>query len=169
MSTMRLDFEHGDLVLLYKTLDRVGKSPQKALYQGTSKAAVITKKAVKDAAPDDTGALKRGIVTRTEHSRIRGKKVRQTTFKEGAGLERVLGKNSHPGKFGGRPGGKDKDRYYYPASQEFGWLTGDGNGGIKYVPGKHYMRRGAEAASEPAKTAMIDTMTKELDRIWLSK
>lgn len=166
MSTFRIDFEHRDLVKMYKTLDKVGKSPQKALNKGTSKAAAIVKRTVKGAAPEKTGALKSGIVTRNERSSRRGKKVRQTTFKEGSGLERVLGKNSHPGKFGGRPGGKDGDRYYYPASQEYGWLTGDGNGGTKYIPGKRYMLRGAEAASEPAKKAMIETMTKELDKAW---
>ena len=39
-------------------------------------------------------------------------------------------------------------------------------GGVQYIPGKHYMRSGAETASEPAKRAMIETMTKELDKLW---
>lgn len=34
------------------------------------------------------------------------------------------------------------------------------------VEGKYFMRDAAESVSEPAKAAMIETMTKELDKIW---
>lgn len=158
----RIDFEHGDLVLMYKTLDRVGKSPQKALNKGTSKAATIVKRAVKGAAPEKTGTLKRNIATKTERSRTKGKKVRETTFRGGeesnALLQRPIKK---PGVLGG-----SSQKAYYPASQEYGFLAKAPDGGVQYIPGKHYMRRGAETASEPAKKAMIETMTKELDKIW---
>lgn len=163
MSTMRLDFDHRDLVKMYKTLDAVGKAPQKALNNGTSKAAIIVRNAARSRAPMKTGTLKRSIVTRTEHSYRRGKKVRDITFDRNANalLQKPI---KNPGILGG-----SSPKTYYPASQEYGFLARAPGGGVQYVQGKHFMRSGAEAASEPAKTAMIDTMTKELDRIWLSK
>lgn len=162
---MRIDFEHRDLVKMYKALDKVGKSPQKALNKGTSKAATITKRSVKGLAPEKSGTLKSNIVTKTERSRLKGKKVRETTFRGGDESNAQLQKPiKNPGVLGGT-----SQKAYYPASQEYGFLARAPGGGVQYIPGKRYMLRGAEAASEPAKTAMIDTMTKELDRIWLSK
>lgn len=164
MSTFRIDFDHRDLVKMYKTLDRIGAAPQKALAKGTSKAATVTKRSIKRLAPQGSShALRWAITTRSERSRKRGKKVREVTFQGGdvnAVLQRPI---RNPGKYGGTSA-----RAYYPASQEYGWLTGDSRGGVKYVEGSHYMRRGAEAVSEQAKDAMIETTTKELDKIWKS-
>ncbi len=187
MSAFRIDFEHRDLVRMYKTLDAVGKAPQKALNKGTSKAAMIVRKAARSRAPEKTGTLKRSIVTRTEHSYRRGKKVRDITFdrKANALLQKPI---QNPGVLGG-----SNPKAYYPASQEYGFLARV-SGGVMYVDkrrvkgsnqyaektrdieqypsrkveGKYFMRDAAESASEPAKAAMIDTMTKELDKIWQS-
>lgn len=162
MSTFRIDFEHRDLVKMYRTLDKVGASPQKALNKGTSKAAVIVKRTIKGIVPVKTGTLKRNIVTKTEHSSRRGKKVRETTFKGGTEANALLQKPiQHPGILGGK-----SKKAYYPASQEYGFLARAPGGGIQYVEGKHFMLHGAEAASGSAKEAMIETMTKELDKIW---
>lgn len=162
MSAFRIDFEHRDLVMMYRTLERVGKSPQKALNKGTSKAAMIVKRSVRGVVPVRTGTMKRNIVTKTERSRSNGKKVRETTFRGGeeanAQLQRPI---KNPGVLGG-----SSKKAYYPASQEYGFLGRAPGGGVQYIPGKHFLRRGAETASESAKKAMIDTMTKELDRIW---
>ncbi len=162
MSTFRIDFEHRDLVKMYKTLDKVGKSPQKALNKGTSKAATITKRSVKGLAPEKSGTLKSNIGTKTERSRLKGKKVRETTFRGGDESNAQLQKPiKNPGVLGGT-----SQKAYYPASQEYGFLGRAPGGGVQYIPGKRYMLRGAEAASEPAKKAMIETMTKELDKAW---
>ena len=166
MSTFRIDFEHRDLVRMYQTLDKVGASPQKALNKGTSKAAAITKKAIKAVAPVGSGptrgTLKRNISTKTERSRLKGKKVRETTFRGGEEANALLQKPiKNPGVLGG-----SSPKAYYPASQEYGFLARAPGGGIQYVEGQHYMRRGAESASASAKDAMIETMTKELDKIW---
>lgn len=162
MNTFRIDFEHRDLVKMYKTLDKVGKSPQKALNKGTSKAATITKRSVKGLAPEKSGTLKSNIVTKTERSRLKGKKVRETTFRGGDESNAQLQKPiKNPGILGGT-----SQKAYYPASQEYGFLARAPGGGVQYIPGKRYMLRGAEAASEPAKNAMIETMTKELEKVW---
>lgn len=162
MSGCRIDFECRDLVKMYKTLDKMGASPQKALNKATTKAAAVMKKAVKGSAPFKTGNLKRNIATKTERSRVKGKKVRETTFKGGEEANALLQRQiKNPGALGGK-----SPKAYYPASQEYGFLARAPGGGVQYVEGKHFMRAGAESASEPAKTAMIETMTKELDKIW---
>ncbi len=162
MSTFQMDFKHRDLVRMYKTLDAVGKAPQKALNKGTSKAAIIVKRSVKGVVPVKTGTLKRNIVTKTERSRLRGKKVRETTFRGGDEANAQLQKPiKNPGILGG-----SSPKAYYPASQEYGFLARAPGGGVQYIPGKRYMKQGAETASEPAKKAMIETMTKELEKVW---
>lgn len=162
MSSFRIDFEHRDLVKMYKTLDAVGRAPQKALNRGTSKAATIVKRSVKGLVPVRTGTLKRNIVTKTERSSRRGKKVRETTFRGGEEANALLQRPiQHPGVLGGK-----SKKAYYPASQEYGFLARAPGGGVQYIEGKHFMLHGAEAASEPAKAAMIETMTKEMDKIW---
>lgn len=185
MSAFRIDFKHRDLVRMYKTLDAVGKAPQKALNKGTSKAAMIVRKAARSRAPVKTGILRRSIVARPEHSYRRGKKVRDITFdrNNNALLQKTI---RNPGVLGG-----SNPKAYYPASQEYGFLVRI-PGGEKYVDkrrvrgsnqyaektrdveqfpsrkveGKYFMRDAAESASEPAKEAMIETMTKEIDKIW---
>ena len=162
MSAFRIDFEYKDLVAMYKTLDKVGSSPQKALNKGTSKAAMIVKRTVKGVAPVRTGTLKRNIVTKTERSRLKGKKVRETTFRGGEEANALLQKPiKNPGILGG-----SSPKAYYPASMEYGFLARAPGGGVQYIEGRHFLLAGAEAASAPAKEAMIETMTKELDRIW---
>lgn len=158
----RIDFDHKDLVKMYKTLDKVGASPQKALNKGTSKAATIVKRNVKSIAPYKTGILKGNIVTKTERSRFKGKKVRETTFRGGDEANAQLQKPiKNPGELGGK-----SNKAYYPASQEYGFLAKAPGGGVQYIEGRHFLLRGAETASAPAKEAMIETMTKELDKIW---
>ena len=164
MSTFRIDFDHKDLVRMYKTLDKVGASPQKALNKGTSKAAMIVKRTVKGVTPVKTGTLKRNIITKTERSSRRGKKVRETTFRGGDEANALLQRPiKNPGVLGGA-----NPKAYYPASQEYGFLARAPGGGVQYIEGKYFMRAGAESASAPAKEAMIETMTKELDKIWQS-
>lgn len=190
MSTCRLDFDHRDLVRMYKTLDAAGKAPQKALNKGTSKAAQITKRAVKGVVPYRSGRLKANIVTKTERSSKKGKKVRETTIRGGAEANAIFQKPIlHPGTLGGQ-----NAKAYYPASMEYGFLARARGGGTIFVDfnkkllggysmayanttasvptqkveGRHYMRSGAESASEPAKKAMIETIEKELDKAWQS-
>lgn len=160
-----ITFEYKDLFRTYQMLDRAGKSPQKALNKGTSKAAQIVKRSVKGVAPVRTGTLKRNIVTKTERSSKRGKKVRETTMRGGAEANAIFQKQIYnPGALGG-----GSPYAYYPSSMEYGYLARAKGGGVQYIEGRHFMRGGAESASEPAKKAMIETMTKELDKIWQSR
>ena len=163
MSSFRIDFDYKEVMGMYMILDRLGKSPQKALNKGTSKAAQIVKRSVKGLAPDGkTHQLRKNIVTKTERSSKRGKKVRQTTMKGGAEANAIFQKPIlNPGILGG-----ESPYAYYPSSMEYGFLARAKGGGVQYIEGRHFMRGGAESASEPAKKAMIETMTKEMDKIW---
>ena len=66
----------------------------------------------------------------------------------------------HPGKYGGK-----NPKAYYPSSIEYGFLTWSKDGGIRYVPGQHFMRNAAEEAEHQATNVMIDTLDKELNKL----
>lgn len=146
-------------IKMVKALDEMGKSPQKAVTRAASKGITPVRKAVKGVVPVRTGTLKRAIIRKAERSRVRGKKVYEATFDPS--YNDVLQK---PIKSPGRNGGKNP-KAYYPASQEYGFLTRK-NGSIIYVPGLHFMRTAAEETEPQSKQIMVDTMDKELDKLW---
>ena len=178
-----------------KSLNAIGKSPQKAANKASSKAASIVKRSIRARAPKKTGTLKRAIVIRAEKSKLKGKKVRQITFSKAssADLQKPI---KRPGLYGG----KHAHYGYVPASQEYGFLTRAKGGGIEYrtfsrltddwekgksgrwkrkrvdeavtgyqsrkVEGKYYMKKGAEAVEGQVQRAIVETAGKELDELW---
>ena len=158
-----VDFDTTGITVMIQALNKINKSPQKAVNKATSKANLIVKRTVKGEAPVKTGTLKRNIVTKAEKNRgVKGKKVRQVTFKGGAEANAELQKPiKNPGTLGGK-----NPKAYYPASQEYGFLARAPGGGTQYVEGRHFMLQGAEQASPTAKKTMIDVMEKELDKLW---
>lgn len=161
MSGVDVHFDTTGLTKLVKMLDQAGKSPQKAVARAASKGITPVRRAVRSIVPvGETGYLKAAITRKAEKSRARGKKVYEVTFDRG--YNDVLQK---PIKNPGEAGGKNS-KAYYPASQEYGFLTRSKGKGYSYVPGLHYMRRGAEQSEAQAKQIMIDTMVKEIDRLW---
>ena len=158
-----LSFDTKGITVMIKALNKVNKSPQKAVNKATSKANLIVKRAVKGEAPVKTGTLKRNIVTKAEKNHgIKGKKVRQVTFKGGAEANAQLQKPiQNPGALGGK-----FPKAYYPASQEYGFLARAPGGGTQYIEGLHFMRSAAEQASPTAKKTMVDVMETELEKLW---
>lgn len=158
-----LTFDTTGVQVMIRAMNKIDKSPQKAVNKATSKANLIVKRAVKGRVPVKTGTLKRNIVTKSEKNHgIKGKKVRQVTFKGGAEANAQLQK---PIKNPGALGGKNK-KAYYPASQEYGFLARAPGGGVQYVDGLYFMRDAAEQVSPQAKQTMIDVMETELDKLW---
>ena len=156
-----VSFDTTGIVKLVKMLDKAGVSPQKAITRAASKGITPVKRAVRGIVPvGETGNLKRAITRKAEKSRARGKKVYEVTFDKA--YNDVLQK---PIKNPGVAGGKS-DKAYYPASQEYGLLTRSKGKGYSYVPGLHFMRQGAEQSEAQSKQIMIDTMEKELDKLW---
>ena len=161
MSGCDVSFDTKGIVKMVKMLDKAGKSPQKAITRAASKGITPVKRAVKGVVPvGETGNLKRAITRKAERTRTRGKKVYEVTFDKA--YNDVLQKPIiHPGVAGGK-----SDKAYYPASQEYGFLTRSKGNGYSYIPGLHFMRQGAEQAETQSKRIMIETMEKELDKLW---
>lgn len=136
------------------------------LTRAVKKGAQIVQKAIRAAAPKDTGELSDGLILVKEKSRVKGKAVYQVTpAREKNPIFQKPIKN---------PVRSKATHAYYPASQEFGYFTRRPGGGMTYVrsdgseatmdkvPGKHYMRTGAEEASEAAKNAIAKTLLDEI-------
>lgn len=103
-------------------------------------------------APEDEGKLKKGIILKRERSRVKGKSTYQVTIDPK--MNDTFVKMSEEGK-----------RSYYPASQEYGFMTKDG----KYVPGYRYMRRAADENVEIVEKRILEITGKELDKVLLRR
>lgn len=162
-----LTFDTKGIEVMIKALNKIDQSPQKAVNKATSKANLLVKRTIKGEAPvgppPHGGTLKRNIVTKTEKNHgVKGKKVREVTFKGGAEANALL---QRPIKIPGTLGGKNP-KAYYPASQEYGFLARRKGGGVQYIEGRYFMRDAAEQASPQAKETMINVMETELDKLW---
>ncbi|MBO5891226.1 MAG: HK97 gp10 family phage protein [Oscillospiraceae bacterium] len=139
------------------------------LVHAVKKGAKVVQKAIQTQAPVDTGELREGLILVKEKTRTRGKAVYQVTP--------ARGKNAIFQKPIQNPVRSKSPYAYYPASQEYGYFTRRPGGGMTYVrsdggeatmnkvPGKHYMRTGADVASETAKNliakSLLDTIAKK--------
>lgn len=153
-----------------RSCDRIAeKLDDKQLSAAVKKGAKIVQQSIQASAPVDSGELRDGLVLIKEKSRIKGKVVYQvvpTRRKNDIFQKPIL----HPVK-------STAGHAYYPASQEYGYFTRRPGGGMTYVrsdgsqatmskvPGKYYMRTGAEVVSDRAKDTIaqtiIDTVTQE--------
>jgi hypothetical protein len=132
---------------LERAFRELGKVPQTAATKSARAGGSIALKAAKANAPEDEGDLKRGLILKRERSRIKGKAVYQVTLDPA--MNDVFVKVSKDGK-----------RSYYPASQEYGFLTVDGG----YVPGYRYLRRSADDNERQIEKKMLDEAGKEVDK-----
>ena len=133
---------------LEKTIRKLGKLPQKCVTKAAKKGAQIALKAAKQKAPFLTGALEEGIILKGEKTRRKGKKVYQVTMNPA--MNDVFVKTTKDGK-----------RYYYPASQEYGFITKNGG----YVPGFHYLRDSLVDNKERIEKTVVDGLAKEIDKL----
>lgn len=133
---------------LEKTIRKLGKLPQKCVTKAAKKGAQIALKAAKQKAPFLTGALEEGIILKGEKTRRKGKKVYQVTMNPA--MNDVFVKTTKDGK-----------RYYYPASQEYGFIKKDGG----YVPGFHYLRDSLVDNKERIEKTVVDVLAKEIDKL----
>ena len=154
---------------LIRGLDHLAqKLPEESPRRAAKKGADIVLRSVKSFAPVDTGALRSGLILHKEHSRSKGKAVYDVypDPKKNAIFQKPI-KNPV----------RSKTKYgYYPASQEYGFFTRRPDGGMTYtrpsgekmhmdkVPGKHYMRAGAEAVEEAARKAMIQSLLTDIEK-----
>ena len=138
------------------------------LTKAVKKGAQIVQKAIQAQAPEATGELRKGLILAKEKSHNRWKVVYQVvpSREKNAIFQKPIKK----------PIRSKSPLAYYPASQEYGYFTRRPGGGMTYVrgdgnkttmnkvPGKYYMRTGADAAGETAKNliakSLLDDITK---------
>ena len=136
------------------------------LTRAVKQGAKLVQQAIKAAAPADTCELRDGLILVKEKTRARGKVVYQITpAREKNPIFQKPIKN---------PVRSKSAHAYYPASQEYGYFTRRPGGGMTYVrsdgskatmdkvPGKHYMRTGADVAGETAKNLIAKTLLDEI-------
>lgn len=133
---------------LEKTIRKIGKLPQKCVTKSAKKGANIALKDARQNAPFETGDLESGIILKAEKTRKRGKKVYQVTMDPA--------KNDLFVKVT-----KDGKRYYYPASQEFGYITKDGG----YMPGAHYLRDSIDSNKAKIEREIVNVLAQEIDKL----
>lgn len=132
---------------LERALKRLGKVPQTVATKSARSGASIALRAAKRYAPEDTGELKRGIILKRERRTKPGKAVYDVMMNPA--MNDVFVKVSKDGK-----------RSYYPASQEYGFLTADGG----YVPGYHFLRRSITEHSSEIERKVLDTAGQAVEK-----
>lgn len=129
---------------LMKDISKLERIPQKQITKGARKGANVILKQARAKAPKLTGTMRKGIYLKAEKSK-RGKKVFQITFRSKPEFVKVT---------------KDGTRYFYPASQEFGFRTRDGG----RVEGKHFMLGAMEENKNEAAETMVQVIGEEIEK-----
>lgn len=150
----------GELERAFKELGRV---PQTAASKAARAGGTIAHKAAKSNAPVDEGNLKKGLILKRERKTKPGKVVYDVEMDPNktelyrrdtkTGTRRVGGKGSDANN-------RTKGGYYYPASQEYGFLTVDG----RYVPGYRYLRRAITEHDTEIERKILEVTGKEVDK-----
>ncbi|WP_201009028.1 HK97 gp10 family phage protein [Paenibacillus glycanilyticus] len=144
---MAKGFKIEGMAELERMMRRLNKIPSSAVTKPAKAGAKIALKQAKADAPEDTGELKKGIVLKAEK------------YKK---LKRVYDIIINPKKNGiFVKMSKAGDRSYYPASQEFGFMTKDG----EYVPGYNYMQESLPKVDKAVQKTILDTAIKEVEKI----
>ncbi|OBZ13338.1 HK97 gp10 family phage protein [Bacillus sp. FJAT-26390] len=135
---------------LQRAVRRLGeKVPQIAATRAARAGAKIAFKAAKANAPIDTADLKNGLVMKPEKRTTKGKKMFDIMLDPLK--NNVFVKVSKVGK-----------RSYYPASQEYGYLTVSG----RYIPGYRYLRKSITENKREIETTIVRIGIEEVDKAW---
>lgn len=151
LSSSAHDIQWGDemeiigLKELQRAIKELGKAP--GVTPAARKGMSIAYRSAKMKAPEDTGALKQGIILKKERSRRRAKAVFQVTMD--ANMNDIFVKVSKEGK-----------RSYYPAAQEYGYITRDGG----YMPGAYFMRDALQQNESKIAQTIVDSLSKSIDK-----
>lgn len=132
---------------LERAFRELGKVPQTVATQSARAGGRIALKAAKALAPVDTGELRDGIILKRERSRTKGKAVYDVMMDPAK--NDIFVKTTKDGK-----------RYYYPASQEYGFMTVDG----KYIPGYRFLRRAIDDNAEQIEKKILESAGKAVDK-----
>lgn len=148
---------------LERAFKRLGKVPQTTATKSARAGASIAHKAAKVNAPVDEGNLKQGIIMKRERRTKQGKAVYDVMMDPNktelyrretkSGTRRIGGKKPDANN-------RTKGGYYYPASQEYGFLTVDG----RYVPGYRFLRNSITENAAAIERKIVETAGKDVDK-----
>lgn len=133
---------------LERTFKALGKVPQTVATKSARAGATIPLRAAKANAPVDDGNLKKGIIMKREKRKVPAKAVYDVMMDPA--MNDVFVDISADGK-----------RSYYPASQEYGFLTEDGG----YVPGYRFLQRSITENSRAIESKILEVAGKEVDKV----
>lgn len=163
-------FERDLTVLAGKLSSMAEEIPQKAIAKATRAGAGTARRAIQSKAPIRTGRLQSGIVIHKEKA-----------TKSGVQWHDILmdaEKNSIFQKPIKNPDRSKSSIAYYPASMEYGYFRRRSGGGLEMVPaqqvtpkpakvpGRYFMRSGADASDANAKETIVKTLSAEIDKLW---
>ena len=141
---------------LQKSLKKLGKVPQKHVTSSAKKGMNIVLKQAKQEAPEETGALRKGMILKGEKSRYKAKKVYQVIFDPS--MNDVFQKPVQNVGESGSPNAKNPA--YYPYSQEYGYFARNG----KYIPGFRFIHNSLATNAEKMEKTIVDTMKRKIDQ-----
>lgn len=150
---------------LERTIRQLEQLPQKVVTKAARKGMNIALKSAKNNAPVDLGYLKKSLKLIGERRTVIGRKIYQVApssafndifQRKTSSGKRVL-KRDRSGK-----ALKVKDgHYYYPASQEYGFIARNG----RYIPGFRYLRKSIDEHVGEISETTVRVMTDEIDKI----
>lgn len=133
---------------LERSIKKLGRVPQTVATKAAVAGARIAWRVAKRNAPVEDGDLKGGIIMKGERRVKVGKKMYDIMMDPA--------KNDIFVKIS-----KDGKRSYYPASQEYGFMTVDGG----YVPGYQYMRKSIVENSHEIESKIVEVAGKAIDKV----
>lgn len=143
------DFKVEGMDELIKNIKTLEALPKKHVTRAAKSGAKIALNAAKNNAPFLSGDLEKGIMLKAERTKVKAKKVYDVTMNPA--MNDVF-----------QTKGKDGDVVgYYPASQEYGFITRGGG----YVPGLHFLRRSLTEHVASIEKTMVDVMLQEIEKI----
>jgi len=144
----KVNFKVEGMKELKRSLDKLGKVPQKHVTSASKKGMNIELKAAKAAAPVDEGNLKKGMKLVGEKSKYKGKKVYRLVFDRA--YNNIFQKPNKQGKITG----------YYPVSQEYGFFAKNG----RYIPGYRFIHATFESNTSRIEKTIVSEMKKKIDQ-----
>lgn len=134
---------------LMTDIKKLERMPQSQIAKGVRRGAnVILREARSRAPKGKTGKLRKNLTLKPERGK-RGKKVLQVTFRKVEKFPEAVKVT------------KEGTRYYYPASQEWGFTTRDGG---RFEKNKHFLVGAMESKKKEAAKVIVDEVGKEIEK-----
>lgn len=166
---LEMSFDFVEMAKFQATLLRLEKLPQKVVNKAASRGATVAGRAVREAMPrGKTKQMSKAYVRTGEKSKLKGKKVFNYSMD---GAKNHIFQKPIPAP-GTKYPGKRRSSWnyaYYPSSVEYGFLTRSQGGGLRYVPGQHFVRNAAQQVRPQVERTIRKTLLDELEKEWQKK